>query len=146
MLSLPPSCRIFLATTPCDMRKGFDGLLAEVRRRWTAEDPFAGHLFLFLGKGRARIKVIWWSAGGLSLYSKRLEKGTFRLPKVEPGQTSVRLQAADLAMLLDGIDWTRARRQVLHEPRRSLATRGSTSGSEGDRLRADDQRGAPASL
>jgi len=44
MLSLPPSCRIFLATAPCDMRKGFDGLLAEVRRRWTAEDPFAGHV------------------------------------------------------------------------------------------------------
>ena len=70
------------------------------------------------------MKILWWSAGGLSLYAKRLEKGTFRLPKIEPGQTTVRLQAADLAMLLDGIDWTRARRQQLHEPPRSLTDRG----------------------
>lgn len=124
MLMLPPSCRIYLATTPCDMRCGFDGLLAQVKARWTLEDPFAGHLFIFLGKGRSRLKILWWSAGGLSLYAKRLEKGTFRLPKIEPGQSTVRLQAADLAMLLDGIDWTRARRQQLHEPPRSLTDRG----------------------
>lgn len=129
MLSLPPSCRIFLATAPCDMRRGFDGLLGEVRARWVGEDPFAGHLFVFLSKGRNRLKIIWWSAGGLSLYSKRLERGTFRLPQIQPGQKCIALQATDLAMLLEGIDWTRVRRQKLYQPPRSLAGAGSTSGS-----------------
>ena len=57
---------------------------------------------------------------GMSLYSKRLEKGVFRLPAVRPGETSVAMAASDLAMLLDGIDWTRARRQKLHEPPKPL--------------------------
>jgi transposase len=111
------------------MRRGFDGLLAEARKR-CPEDALGGHLFVFLGRRRNRVKVIWWSPGGLSLYCKRLEKGCFKLPKLEPGQTTVRLGAADLAMLLDGIDWTRARRQTLYEPPRSLTTGGSTSGSK----------------
>jgi len=132
VLSLPPSCRIFLATAPCDMRKGFAGLLAEVRARWSGEDPFAGHLFIFVSRRRNYVKILWWSAGGLSLFAKRLEKGVFRMPKVRPGQHSVSLDAADLAMLLEGIDWTRARRQRLLQPPRSLTSRGSTSGSESD--------------
>lgn len=123
MLNLPPSCRIFLATAPCDMRKGAVGLLAEVRSRFAGEDPFAGHLHLFLGRKREMLKVVWWSDGGLCLFSKRLEKGRFRLPEVQPGQRVVRIDAADLAMLLSGIDWSRVRRQKLHEPPRSLGDR-----------------------
>ncbi len=123
MLTLPPSCRIWLALAPCDMRKGFHSLLAEARFRWPGEDPLGGDLYIFLGRQRTTIKVIWWSPGGISLYSKRLEKGSFRLPAIQPGQATVTIAASDLAMLLDGIDWTRARRQQLHEPRRSLADR-----------------------
>ena len=122
MLNLPPSCRIFLATAPCDMRRGFHGLLAEVRARWSHEDPFAGNLFVFVARNRSCLKVLWWSRGGLSLYSKRLEKGRFRMPEILPGQHSVAIEATDLAMLLDGIDWTRVRRQRLLQPPRSLAT------------------------
>lgn len=128
MLSLPPACRVWLATDACDMRKGYDGLLAEARKR-CPDDALGGHLFVFLGRRRDRAKVLWWSAGGLSLYCKRLEKGRFRAPTLVPGQTTVRMSAADLAMLLEGIDWTRARRQKLYEPPRSLATGGSTSAS-----------------
>ena len=123
MLSLPPSCRIWLALAPCDMRKGFYSLLAEARFRWPEQDPLGGDLYLFLGRQRTTVKVIWWSAGGISMYSKRLEKGCFRLPSIQPGQATVAIASSDLAMLLDGIDWTRARRQKLHEPRRSLADR-----------------------
>ncbi len=99
-----------------------DGLLGEVRARW-ADDPFAGHLFIFPSRDASRVKILWWSEGGLCLFAKRLEKGHFRLPRLEPGCTSVALSSADLAMLLSGIDWTRARRQKLHEPPRSLADR-----------------------
>jgi len=132
MLSLPPNCRIFLATAPCDMRKGFFGLLGEVRARWASEDPFAGNLFVFVSRRGNYAKILWWSKGGLSLYAKRLERGRYRMPKVQPGQNSVPLDATDLAMLLEGIDWTRVRRQQLLQPPRSLASGGSTSGSEGD--------------
>jgi len=120
MLTLPPSCRIYLCTEPCDMRAGFDGLLSRVRKYWN-EDPFAGHLFCFVSKRRDRVKIIWWSSGGLSLYCKRMEKGRFRMPAVVAGQHSVRLGASDLAMLLEGIDWSRVRRQVLYQPPGSLA-------------------------
>lgn len=122
MLSLPPSCRIWLSSAPCDMRRGYDGLLAEVKRT-CSEDPFGGHLFVFVGRRKNRVKILWWDRGGLVLYCKRLEKGCFRVPAVQPGQPSVRMESADLAMLLGGIDWTRARRQQLYEPRRSLADR-----------------------
>ena len=120
MLSLPPSCRIWLATRPTDMRKGMDGLLGEVRTRWD-DDPFGGHLFIFPSRDASRVKILWWHDGGLCLFAKRLEKGRFRLPPLQPGQTSVALDAADLTMLLSGIDWTRARRQQLHEPPKPLA-------------------------
>lgn len=123
MLSLPPSCRIWLALAPCDMRKGFHSLLAEARARRPGGDPLSGDLYVFLGRQRTTVKVIWWSPGGISLYSKRLEKARFRLPALQPGQTSVAMVASDLAMLLDGIDWSRVRRPKLHEPRRSLTDR-----------------------
>jgi transposase len=126
MLMLPPSCRIYLCPQPCDMRRGYDGLHAEVKRR-CEESPLSGHLFIFLGKGRKRLKILFWSDGGLCLFCKRLEKGSFKLPKVEPGQTSVRLAAVDLAMLLNGIDLQRVRRPELFQPPGSLATGGSTS-------------------
>lgn len=60
------------------MRKGFNGLFAEAKRV-CSEDPFAGHLFVFVGRNKGTVKVLWWSDGGLSLYSKRLEKGHFRV-------------------------------------------------------------------
>ena len=121
MLSFSPSTRIWLALAPCDMRKGFYSLLAEARVRWQGHDPLAGDLYIFLGRQKTTVKVIWWSPGGMSLYSKRLEKGVFRLPAVRPGETSVAMAASDLAMLLDGIDWTRVRRQKLLEPPKPLA-------------------------
>jgi len=119
MLMLPPSCHIYLCPQPCDMRRGYDGLYAEVKRR-CSEDPLSGHLFIFIGRGRKRLKILFWSDGGLCLFCKRMEKGHFKLPKVEPGQTHVRLCAADLAMLLTGIDLQRVRRQELYQPPGSL--------------------------
>lgn len=143
MLMLPPSCRIYLCLQPCDMRRGYDGLHAEVRRR-CAEDPLSGHLFIFVGRTRNRLKILFFADGGLCLFCKRLEKGRFKLPKVEPGQTSVRLAAVDLAMLLTGIDLKQVRRQELFQPPRSLATGGSTNGSRGDLQPGHERAGAAA--
>jgi transposase len=95
--------RIWLASEPADMRCGFDRL-AELARRVTGQDPLSGHLFLFRSRGGDRLKALYWDRDGLALWYKRLEEGTFKLPRVEPGVTSVELRPSELAMLLDGID------------------------------------------
>jgi transposase len=95
--------RIWLATQPADMRCGFDRL-AELARSVTGQDPFSGHLFLFRSRGGDRLKVLYWDRDGLALWYKRLEEGTFKLPRVEQGAKSVELRPSELAMLLDGID------------------------------------------
>ena len=115
MLTLPPSVQIWLAREPVDLRKGFDGLGAIVRNKWE-KDLFAGHLFVFLGKRMDRCKVLLWDRGGMAIYYKRLERGRFRVPKLALDATHVSIDATQLAMLLDGIDFGRVRRAQHWEP------------------------------
>ncbi|MCA9181686.1 MAG: IS66 family insertion sequence element accessory protein TnpB [Planctomycetales bacterium] len=103
MLSLPPSVKIWLATEPVDMRKGFDGLTSIARDEWK-RDPYSGHLFAFVGRRRDRIKILFWDRGGFVLYYKRLEKGRFQIPAVRDGQHTVNLEGTQLSMLLSGFD------------------------------------------
>jgi transposase len=107
VLSLPSALRIFLATEPADMRKGFDGLSQLVRER-IAQDPLSGHLFVFRNKRRDRVKILYWDKDGFALWYKRLEKGTFRFPEAKDGRVEVTL--AEMAAVLEGIDLSRARR------------------------------------
>ncbi len=97
------SVRIWLATMPADMRCGFDRL-AELARVVTRQEPMDGHLFLFRGRGGDRLKILYWDKDGFVLWYKRLEEGTFKLPRIEAGAASVELRASELAMMLDGID------------------------------------------
>ena len=97
------STRIWLATAPADMRCGFDRL-AELARAVTGQDPLSGHLFLFRSRGGDRLKVLLWERDGYVLWYKRLEEGTFKLPRLEDEAKSVELRPSELAMLLDGID------------------------------------------
>lgn len=102
MLLLPSAVRIFLAAEPVDLRKSIDGLSALVSAR--GHDPFSGHLFVFQSRRGNRIKILTWDHGGFVLYYKRLEQGRFRLPAISAGAKEARLDATQLAMLLDGID------------------------------------------
>jgi len=119
MLSLPPSVRIYLATTPTDMRKSIDGLAAVVRNAWQL-DAFSGYLFVFPSRRGDRIKLLYWDRGGFVVYYKRLESGRFKLPLLDASAQTAELEAAELSMLLDGID-TRAVRKPKrwHPPRTS---------------------------
>jgi len=110
------SARIYYCTVPADMRKGFDSLAAMVRDH-LGHDPLSGHLFLFVGRSRDRLKILYWDADGFALWYKRLEEGTFRLPVLRAGQAKVELKASELAMLLEGIDLGSVKRL----PRFSLA-------------------------
>jgi transposase len=102
MIAIAPSTRVWLAMGPTDMRKGFDGLAALVQET-LRKDPFSGQLFVFRGRRGDLVKVLAWDGQGLCLYAKRLEKGRFVWPVTREG--AVALTAAQLSMLLEGIDW-----------------------------------------
>lgn len=108
MLSIGPTTRIFVGLEPVDMRGSFDALAGQVRR--LGEDPLDGHLYLFVNRRRCLLKAIWFDRTGWALYSKRLERGTFELPRLDDGATKVTIDPAQLAMILEGID-LRARRR-----------------------------------
>lgn len=121
MLTLPSAVRIVLATEPVDMRKSIDGLMALVRSSF-AEDVYSGHLFVFVSRRGDRVKILTFSRGGFILYYKRLEQGRFRLPQVEADAQSVRLDATQLTMLLDGIDVAEVKRPAAWEPPKRAAS------------------------
>ena len=114
MLTLPSSVRIFLATEPCDMRKGFYSLSALVFKY--GEDVFSGHLFVFVSRKRNRLKILTWQSGGFVMLYKRLEKGRFKLERFVDNQLTVQLEPAQLTMLLEGIDYSRVRRPKRWNP------------------------------
>jgi transposase len=84
------------------MRRGFAALAAQAEAT-LQQDPFAGHLFVFRGRRGDLVKVIWWDGQGACLFMKRLERGRFVWPAAKEGKVS--LTPAQLAMLLEGIDW-----------------------------------------
>lgn len=102
MISIPAGVRIYLACGATDMRRGFDGLAVMVQEV-LAQNPHSGALFAFRGKRGDLIKLLWWDGQGLCLFAKRLEKGRFVWPISARGTVS--MTAAQLAMLLEGIDW-----------------------------------------
>jgi transposase len=110
MLTLPPSTRVFVAVAPADMRRGFDGLLAIVQDFLGHHDPFTGHLFVFRNKRGDRLKVLWWDRDGLALFYKRLEIGSFTLPSVATDARQFEMTAADLQLVLQGIDPAKVQR------------------------------------
>src|SRR5881275_2955916 len=107
MIGLPAATRVWLAPGATDMRKGFDGL-AMLIQSVLQRDPFSGHVFAFRGRRGDLMKVLWWSGDGLCLFAKRLERGRFVWPQATHGVVS--LSAAQLSMLLEGIDWRRVER------------------------------------
>jgi transposase len=108
VINLPPTVRIFLATAPADMRRGFDGLAA-LTTSVLAQDPFSGHLFVFRNRRGDRLKILYWDRDGLAIWAKRLERGAFRFPA--PTGDRIEVTPAEMAAILEGIDLSRARRQ-----------------------------------
>lgn len=110
MLSLPPSVRVFVCTMSTDMRKSFDGLCALVQAV-LKQDPFSGHLFVFLNRRRDKVKILYWDRSGFFLLYKRLEEGTFGMPEREE------IGAGELMMVLEGIDASEVRQRRRYQRR-----------------------------
>ena len=94
--------RVWLAAGVTDMRCGIDSLAAKVQMMLT-QDPFSGQVFAFRGRRGGLVKLLWSDGDGMCMLTKRLERGRFVWPQAESG--SVSLSAAQLSMLLEGIDW-----------------------------------------
>jgi len=107
VIELRAGTRIWLAAGVTDMRRGFQGLSAQVQTVLN-EEPYSGHVFVFRGRRGDIIKCLWFDGDGLCLFAKRLERGRFIWPKAESGTVS--LSRAQLSMLLEGIDWRRPER------------------------------------
>lgn len=117
MLSLPPSVRVFVATQAVDGRKGADSLMVIVRDVFK-HDPLGGHLFVFFSKRYERVRIVYWDRNGFAMWTKRLERGKFRLAFAsEEGELSaMAIEAAELALILEGIELAGARRRPRWSP------------------------------
>jgi transposase len=98
--------QVWVATAPVDMRRSFDGL-AEHVRAFLGHDPLSGSMFVFRNRSAQRVKVLWWDkvhgSGGLAIYYKRLEKGTFQFPSVSGQDKTLAIDSAGLMRLLSGL-------------------------------------------
>lgn len=100
MLSPGSAKAVYFDTEPIDMRGGFDRLAGRVKR--AGLDLYAGHLFVFLSRRRAHLKVLTWDGTGLVILYKRLSKGAFPKPDVDVDAHVAVLPPGALAALLAG--------------------------------------------
>lgn len=106
MLSLSPSLKIYVANGTTDMRKSFDALAGAVREVLD-QDPLSGHLFVFLGRRRHLVKILYWDGSGFWLLAKRLARGTFAWPEPRGDGKAIELRPDELGALLGGVDLKR---------------------------------------
>jgi transposase len=104
MMIVPAGVKVHLALGHTSMRKGMHGLATLVQET-LKKDVFSGHLFAFRGKNASMMKILFWDGNGLCLFTKRLDRGEFTWPRVSEQGGTVKLSAAQLAMLIEGIDW-----------------------------------------
>ncbi|MGK3960100.1 IS66 family insertion sequence element accessory protein TnpB [Sorangium sp. So ce321] len=116
MLTLPPSVRVYVAAEPTDLRKSFDGLSALVAQRFGA-DPLCGHLFVFRNRRGDQARVLFWDRTGYCIFAKKLARGRFHLARDLPkGATHVEVEAAELSLMLEGLDLSQAVRRKRWRP------------------------------
>ena len=113
MLTLPSSVRVYLSLDPVSMHLSFDRLAGLVRQ--LGLDPTTGHLFVFINRPATHMKVLFYDRSGFSLLYKRLERGTFQVPRVGADGTRGReLTPAELGLILEGVDLQQRARRVRH--------------------------------
>lgn len=123
MLSLTPAVKVYACTEPTDMRRSFSGLAA-MAENVLKLDPYSGHMFVFFNRRKQHCRILFWDRSGFVMVAKRLEKGRFCVPwdDLAAGQ-SWPLEAAELSLILEGIDLRGAgRRPRWKPPRASLET------------------------
>jgi len=102
LFGLSGNCRFFLYALPADMRKGFDGLSGLVINK-LGQNPLSGDIFIFINRTRTLVKILVWDQTGFAIWHKRLEQGTFEMPKIEKPDNSIEITRQKLILILEGI-------------------------------------------
>lgn len=110
MIGLHARHRCYLYLQPTDMRKSFDGLSGLVRNR-LKRNPTDGEAYVFLNRDRSIIKLLQWDRSGFSIYSKRLERGSFERPRPAAEQAGRHLSWEELVLIPEGISLDSVRRR-----------------------------------
>lgn len=113
MIPIPQVNRIFLYREPIDMRKSFDGLAA-VASQILKENLLSGTLFAFFNQNRSIVKLLFWDHGGFVIIAKRLEKGTFEIPRNTGPK--IELSGTELQLILEGINLETIRYRNRYKP------------------------------
>ena len=118
-MSFPPSVKVFVATSPVDLRKSFDTLAGVVRAQ-SGREPLDGHVFVFIGRERTSVKALWWDRTGYAILHKRLAVGRFSRPS--GSGAAAELEWPELLLLLEGIDLAGSKRRPRWERRPRIAS------------------------
>ncbi len=100
---IPHGVEVFVGLDPIDLRWGFERLSGVIGEK-LGRSARSGALFVFFGKRRSALKVIFFDGTGLCVFYKRLDRGTFRIPSGPEGATTLAIEERALDDLLDGID------------------------------------------
>ena len=127
MLTLAPTVKLYVCTTPVDMRRSFNGLAISTREIIGA-NPLSGALFVFFNRGGTLCKALWWASGGFCIFAKRLSRGRFRVPTEPPvGAQHVEMDATELALILEGIDMLATKKRPRWNPPRAKTSKQSST-------------------
>ena len=113
MIALRSDLKVVLAAQPVDFRKSVHTLSALVSEALLA-NPYGGDVFVFRSRRADRVKLLAWDGSGMVLVTKWLHERRFTWPPIRDGV--VHVSATQLAMLLDGLDWTRVSPKVVKQP------------------------------
>ena len=106
--------RYFVYRTGCDMRKGYDGLSGLVRNEYKM-DPLTGDVFVFFSRHFNKIKVLHFQGDGFAIFSKRLERGTFEMPKTNSASVAIEISSDQLQFILKGIMLNSVKKRIRYE-------------------------------
>ena len=123
MLMLPPSVHVYVAAQPTDLRKSFNGLSTLVTPQF-GQDPLCGHFFVFWNRRGDQVRILFWDRTGYAIYGKKLARGRFHLvDKLPAGTTHIEVEAAELWMMLEGIELSKAVRRKRWRPAKGRSTK-----------------------
>jgi transposase len=113
---IPQGVQVFVALEPVDMRYSFDRL-SGLAKEHIGYDARGGALFLFFGRRRDALKILFFDGSGMCQFYKRLDAGTFQLPQAGEGSKHVEIDDATLEALLDGVQVESPRATRVRRPR-----------------------------
>jgi len=120
MLGFTAAQRYYLSRQAADMRKSYDGLSGLVRQG-LGRDPLSGEVFIFLNRRRTQMKLLVWDRSGFVVWGKRLERGTFELPRSSEAGASVVLSWEELVFILEGVKLGSVQRRKRYSRQKAAA-------------------------